>query len=275
VTQEPDARRQFTDIMAGPDEQVDLAQAALLIACEEYPDLDVPRYLRRVDGLARTVAGRLDDDPGALSAVRALNGLLVDEEGFRGNLEDYYDPRNSFLNDVLDRRTGIPITLSTLYIEVGRRAGLTVEGIGLPGHFVVRVKGTIVDPFHGGAVLSEKDCQKRLDRIYGGRLRLDDAMLAPCDRKAIVARTLSNLKAIYTKAGDYIRALNVVELLMRVDPGSLEQMRDRGMLHAALDCYALAAGELEEYLEKAGNAPGNEPVRQKVAELRASAARVN
>jgi regulator of sirC expression with transglutaminase-like and TPR domain len=255
VTQEPDARRQFTDIMAGPDEQVDLAQAALLIACEEYPDLDVPRYLRRVDGLARTVAGRLDDDPGALSAVRALNGLLVDEEGFRGNLEDYYDPRTSFLN--------------------GRRAGLPVEGIGLPGHFVVRVKGTIVDPFHGGAVLSEKDCQKRLDRIYGGRLRLDDAMLAPCDRKAIVARTLSNLKAIYTKAGDFIRALNVVELLLRVDPGSLEQMRDRGMLHAALDCYALAAGELEEYLEKAGNAPGNEPVRQKVAELRASAARVN
>jgi regulator of sirC expression with transglutaminase-like and TPR domain len=274
VTQQPDARRQFADLMAGPDDQVDLAQAALLIACEEYPDLDVPGYLRRVDGLARTVAARLDDR-GPMSAVRALNGLLFDEEGFRGNLEDYYDPRNSFLNDVLDRHTGIPITLSTLYIEVGRRAGLSVDGIGLPGHFVVRVGGTLIDPFHGGAVLSEEDCQKRLDRIYGGRLRLDDSMLAACERKTILARTLRNLKAIYTKAGDFMRALSAVELLLRVEPGSLEEMRDRGMLHASLDCYGLAATELEEYLEKAGNGPGTDQVRRKAAELRASAARVN
>jgi regulator of sirC expression with transglutaminase-like and TPR domain len=269
------ARRQFADIMAGPDDEVDLAQAALLIACEEYPELDVARYLRRVDGLALALASRLHQEPGPLAAVRALNGLLSDEEGFHGNLEDYYDPRNSFLNDVLDRRTGIPITLSMLYIEVGRRAGLDVEGIGLPGHFVVRVNGTLVDPFHAGTVLSEDDCQKRLDRIYGGRLKLDEAMLAPCERKTILARTLGNLKAIYTKAGDFWRALNVVELLLRVDPGSLEQMRDRGMLHASLDCYALAAGELEEYLEKAGNVPGNEQVRKKAAEMRALAARVN
>ena len=272
---EPTARRQFTDIMAGPDDQVDLAQAALLMACEEYPDLDVPRYLRRLDDLGRAVASRLGDDASDLAAVRALNGLLFDEEGFRGNLEDYYDPRNSFLNDVLDRRTGIPITLSTLYIEVGRRAGLPVQGIGLPGHFIVRVGATLVDPFHGGAVLSEEECQKRLDRIYGGRLRLDDTMLAACERKTILARTLRNLKAIYTKAEDFTRALNVVELLLRVDPGSLEEMRDRGLLHAALDCYALAAGELEEYLAKSGHAPGNEPVRQKAAELRARAARVH
>src|SRR5688572_18840680 len=128
MTQEPAARRQFADIMAGPDDQVDLAQAALLIACEEYPELDVDRYLRRVDQLAQVASARLEEGPGPLAAVRALNGLLFDEEGFRGNLEDYYDPRNSFLNDVLDRRTGIPITLSTLYIEVGRRAGLPVEG---------------------------------------------------------------------------------------------------------------------------------------------------
>jgi regulator of sirC expression with transglutaminase-like and TPR domain len=212
---------------------------------------------------------------GPASAVRALNALLFDEEGFHGNVSDYYDPRNSFLNDVLDRRTGIPITLSTVYIEVGRRAGLEVEGVGLPGHFVVRVEGTLVDPFHGGAVLSEEDCQKRLDRIYGGRLQLDESMLAACERKAILARTLRNLKAIYTKTGDYARALNAVELTLRVEPGSLDDLRDRGLLHAALDCYALAAGELEEYLEKAGGAPGADQVRRKVAELRASAARVN
>jgi len=275
MTQEPTARRQFADLMAGPDDQVDLAEAALLIACAEYPELDVPLYLRRVDDLARAVRARLGGDPGPAAATRTLNAVLFDDEGFHGNVDDYYDPRNSFLNDVLDRRTGIPITLSTLYIEVGRRAGLEVEGVGLPGHFVVRVHGTLVDPFHGGTVLSEEDCQKRLDRIYGGRLELDETMLAACERKTILARTLRNLKAIYTKAGDFIRALNVVELLLRVEPGSLEEMRDRGLLHASLDCYALAAGELEEYLATAGNAPANEQVRQKAAELRALAARVN
>ncbi len=271
---EPAARRQFTDIMAGPDDQVDLAQAALLIACEEYPDLDVPRYLRRLDGLGRAAAARIDDG-GDDAAVRGLNSLLFDEEGFHGNVEDYYDPRNSFLNDVLDRRTGIPITLSMLYIEVGRRARLPVDGVGLPGHFIVRVGATLVDPFHGGVVLSEDDCQKRLDRIYGGRVKLDDTMLAPCERKTILARTLRNLKAIYTKAEDFTRALNVVELLLRVEPDSLEDMRDRGMLHAALDCYALAASELEEYLRRSGNAPGNDQVRQKAAALRVSASRVH
>jgi regulator of sirC expression with transglutaminase-like and TPR domain len=253
---------------------VDLAQAALLIACEEYPDLDVPRYLRRLDGLGRAVAARVDDRRDE-SAVRGLNSLLFDEEGFRGNVEDYYDPRNSFLNDVLDRRTGIPITLSTIYIEVGRRARLPVDGIGLPGHFIVRVGTTLVDPFHGGVILSEDDCQKRLDRIYGGRVKLDDTMLAPCERKTILARTLRNLKSIYTKAEDFTRALNVVELLLRVEPESLEDMRDRGMLHAALDCYALAASELEEYLRRSGNAPGNDQVRQKAAALRVSASRVH
>ena len=271
---EPEARRQFAEIVAGPDERVDLAQAALLIACEEYPRLDVARYLRRMDEMAAALRRRLDGTSPA-AAVRALNGLLFDEEGFHGNLDDYYDPRNSFLNDVLDRRTGIPITLSTVYMEVGRRAGLDVEGVGLPGHFVVRVEGRLVDPYHGGATLSMDDCQKRLDRIYGGRVKLDDSMLAACERKGIIARTLRNLKAIYTKAGDYARALTTVELLLRVDPEALEELKDRGLLHAALDCYALAASELEEYLGRAGNAPGTDDVRRKVAELRRSAARVN
>ena len=274
MTQEPAARRTFAEVVAGPDERVDLARAALLIACVEYPALDVGRYLDRMDAMAAGLRQRLDGGSPA-AAVRALNALLFDEEGFKGNLDDYYDPRNSFLNDVLDRRMGIPITLSTVYIEVGRRAGLSVDGVGLPGHFVVRVEGQLVDPFHGGIALSQDDCQKRLDRIYGGRLKLDDAMLAPCDRKAILARTLRNLKAIYTKAEDFTRALGVVELLLRVEPDSADELRDRGMIHAALDCYALAASDLEEYLRRAGNAPGADEVRQKAAELRRSAARVN
>jgi regulator of sirC expression with transglutaminase-like and TPR domain len=271
---QPEARRQFAEMVAGPDESVDLAQAALLIACEEYPELDVDGYLRRMEDLAAAVALRALG-AGPEGRRRALHEVLFDEEGFHGNAEDYYDPRNSFLNDVLDRKTGIPITLSTVYIEVGRRAGIAVAGVGLPGHFVVRAEGALVDPFHGGAVLSEEDCQRRLDRIYGGRLRLDDAMLAACDRKAILGRTLRNLKAIHTKSGDFARALSAVELLIGLEPQALEERRDRGLLHAAMDCYALAAGELEDYLDRAGNAPGAAQVRQKIAELRASAARVN
>ena len=265
--------RQFTDIVAAPDDQVDLAEAALLIARAEYPGLDVDRYLRRMEDLAASVAER--GARGAIARVEALNEVLFDEEGFRGNVDDYYDPRNSFLNEVLDRRTGIPITLSTLYIEVGRRAGILVEGVGLPGHFVVRAEGRLVDPFHGGAFLTEDDCQKRLDRIYGGRLKLDEKMLAPCDRKAILARTLRNLKAIYVKAEDHPRALAVVDLIIGLEPAALEERRDRALLHAALDCYALAAGELEDYLREAGNVPGAEQLRQRAAELRARAARVN
>ena len=240
--------RQFTDIVAAPDDQVDLAEAALLIARAEYPGLDVDRYLRRMEDLAASVAERGARDPAA---------------------------RVHALNEVLDRRTGIPITLSTLYIEVGRRAGILVEGVGLPGHFVVRAEGRLVDPFHGGAFLTEDDCQKRLDRIYGGRLKLDEKMLAPCDRKAILARTLRNLKAIYVKAEDHPRALAVVDLIIGLEPAALEERRDRALLHAALDCYALAAGELEDYLREAGNVPGAEQLRQRAAELRARAARVN
>jgi len=265
--------RQFTDVVAAPDDQVDLAEAALLIAREEYPGLDVDGYLRRMEDLAATVAERGAKGPAA--RVQALNAVLFDEEGFRGNTDDYYDPRNSFLNEVLDRKTGIPITLCTVYIEVGRRAGIAVEGVGLPGHFVARAEGLLVDPFHGGQLLSEDDCQRRLDRIYGGRLKLDGQMLAACDRKAILARTLRNLKAIYTKAEDYPRALSAVDLLLDLEPGALDELRDRGLLHAALDCYALAAGELDDYLLKAGPVPGAAQLREKIDELRTRAARVN
>ena len=259
---------------------VDLAHASLLIASEEYPDLDIQRYLEQLDALAATLRSRLEDlRPAAV--VAGLNRLLFAEEGFHGNQEDYYDPRNSFLNDVLDRRTGIPITLCTVYIEVGRRAGLDLdlEGVGLPGHFIVRVADAsaeiLVDPFHGGAVLSEEDCQKRLDRIYEGRVKLAPALLAPCERKAILARLLRNLKAIYVKADDYPRALKIVDLLVSLLPADPGEIRDRGLIHAALDCYALAAGDLETYLEREPASPETAALRQKIAEMRHQAARLN
>jgi regulator of sirC expression with transglutaminase-like and TPR domain len=272
-------RNQFAEMLARPDDHVDLAQAALLIACEEYPELDPSRYLARLDDMGEAVRGRLDGQPRAADAVAALNAYLFAEEGFRGNEQDYYDPRNSFLNEVLDRRTGIPITLSTVYLEVARRAGVAASGVGLPGHFIVRVSAggadLLVDPYHGGLQLTEADCQQRLDRIYAGRLRLDAGMLAPSGRKSILARMLRNLKAIYLKTGEQERALRVLDLLLEVNPHSGEDVRDRGLLYATLDCYHLAAQDLQAYVDRFPGAPEAPELREKVAEFRGKAARVN
>jgi regulator of sirC expression with transglutaminase-like and TPR domain len=274
--EESPTRSQFAEMLARPDEGVDVARAALLIAREEYPELDVPRYLARLDAMGEAVRRRVEGDA---DPVTALNGYLFDEEGFHGNDRDYYDPRNSFLNDVLDRRTGIPITLSAVYIEVAQRAGVGAVGVGLPGHFIVRVSSrageVLVDPYHKGKHLSEEDCQGRLDRIYGGRLKVDAAMLAPCGRKSIVARLLRNLKAIYLKTGEQERALRVLDLLLAVNPRSGEDVRDRGLLYAALDCYKLAARDLQAYVDLVPGAPEAAELREKAAEYLGKAARVN
>jgi regulator of sirC expression with transglutaminase-like and TPR domain len=271
-------RSQFALLASLPDDAFDLAQAALLLAAEEYPGLDVAGYLGRLDAFAATLRARLEDLR-APAVVSALNHLLFGEQGFRGNADDYYDPRNSFLNEVLERRLGIPITLSVLYMEVGRRAGLDIEGVGLPGHFIVRVSdgqgALLVDPFHEGRVLSETDCQKRLDRIYAGKVSLEPELLAPITRKAILARMLRNLKTIYVKAEDYPRALKIVELLQLLCPELPEEIRDRGLIHAALDCYALAAQDLEAYLARVPESPETLALRQKIEEMRRQAARLN
>jgi regulator of sirC expression with transglutaminase-like and TPR domain len=268
--------QRFCEMAARPEAEVDLAEASLIIAGEEYPSLDPAPYLARLDELGsalRRDAARAED------AVPALSRLLFEREGFHGNTEDYYDPRNSFLNEVLDRRTGIPISLCTVYMEVARRAGLTVEGVGLPGHFVVRLASdpapVLVDPFHGGVVITPEDCQRRLDRIYSGRLRLDPTMLAACGRKSILSRMLRNLKGIYVKAGDYLRALRIVEMLRILEPERVDELRDRGVLYAALDCYAAAADDIERYLARKPQCAEAPQLAARAAELRARAARVN
>ncbi len=275
---EPQSRRLFAEIVARPDLSVDLGRAALLVACEEYPELDIDRYVERLDALAASVVSSVTDrHPERILA--ALHRRLFEQEGFRGNQGDYYDPRNSFLNDVLDRRTGIPITLSAVYLEVARRAGLRAFGVGLPGHFVVRValpqRDVLVDPFHDGAFLTEGDCQARVDRVFAGTLRLDASMLAPCGPKQILARLLRNLKAIYVETDDHARALAVVDLLLRIDPRSGDELRDRGLLHASLDCYARAAEDLEAYLALVPGAPDATDLLRRAVDMRQRAARLN
>ena len=273
---EPASRRRFGEVVAAP--AIDLAEAALLIACEEYPDLDLDDQRGRLEELGRQARAALDPRAPRRSQALQLARFLGEELGFRGNAENYYDPRNSFFNDVLSRRLGIPISLSVVYIEVGRRAGLPVGGVALPGHFIVRVDDQdelLLDPFYGGRPLSLADCQRRLDRIFDRQVALEPGMLMPCDERQILTRMLYNLKGIYVQAEDHWRALGVVELLLRLDPGSLDELRDRALLYAALDCYTLAVRDLERYLAQAGQAPDSAGLRETLETLRARQARVN
>jgi len=271
-----EARRRFARLVAQPEASIELAHAALLVAAEERPGLDVEHYRARLYewGLeARAAIARSGD------AVGALNKFLFEELGFAGNQSDYYDPRNSLLSDVLDRRTGIPITLSLVYMEVGRRAGLRVEGIGLPGHFIVRAEGTegepvLVDPFNG-KVVDADDCQERLDAIYGGQAPLSDEHLKPVPTREILARLLRNLKGTYAQAGLYRRALSIIERILLVAPDTLEERRDRGALLAQLGRYAEAIVDVQAYLRGARNPPDAERVAEQLKQMQLQLARLN
>jgi regulator of sirC expression with transglutaminase-like and TPR domain len=273
------SRTRLEDLLRQADPELDLAEAALLIAAQEYLDLDVRGYLVRLEEMGRALRARLDDEHRPERAVMALNHYLFQELGFRGNTEQYYDARNSYLNEVIERRTGIPITLSLVYIEVARRAGLDVEGVGLPGHFVVRVqtaaRALLVDPFHGGMLLTELDCQQRLDRIFSGKVKLEPHMLRACGPKDMIERVLRNLKAIHLRDEDNARALRVVDLLVALAPDSAEDLRDRGVLYASLDCYGRAAADLESYLALSPRTKDAEELAARVAELKLKAARLN
>lgn len=273
-----EARRRFAQLVAQPEASIELAHAALLVAAEERPGLDVEHYRARLYELGQRARAAIAQARDA-SAVVTLNKFLFEELGFAGNQSDYYDPRNSLLSDVLDRRTGIPITLSVVYMEVGRRAGLRVDGIGLPGHFIVRAEATddapvLVDPFNGKIVDAE-DCQERLDTIYGGQAPLTDAHLQPVTTREILARLLRNLKGIYAQAGLYRRALSIIERILLVAPGALEERRDRGALLAQLGRYSEAVVDVQAYLKGARNPPDAERVTEQLKQMRLQLARLN
>jgi len=273
-----EARRRFARLVAQPEASIELAHAALLVAAEERPGLDVEHYRARLYELGLRARAAIAQAGGA-NPVVALNKFLFEELGFTGNQSDYYDPRNSLLSDVLDRRTGIPITLSLVYMEVGRRAGLRVEGIGLPGHFIVRAQAadgepTLVDPFNG-RVVDADDCQERLDTIYGGQEPLTDMHLRPVATREILARLLRNLKGIYAQAGLYRRALSVIERILLVAPGALEERRDRGALLAQLGRYSEAIVDTEAYLKGARHAPDAERVTEQLKQMKLQLARLN
>lgn len=253
------ARARFGEAVQKPEAEIDLAEAALLIAAEEYPQLAPEPYLRRLDELAERARDRLWDETAPIVMLQEVSRVLFEEEGFRGNRMEYYDPRNSFLNNVIDRRMGIPITLSIVYLEVGWRLGIPLHGVNFPGHFLVRYAGEavqlLVDPFQSGMVRFEDESQDLLDHVYGGSVRMQPDFLRAADRCDILVRLLSNLKATYLNRRDDTRALAAIERILLVRPDSADDERDRGIVLTRLGRDREAAAALQRYLDLVPDAP--------------------
>ena len=257
----PEAVVEFARYLSRPAGEIRLDQAALLLARTEYPALDIPAQLARLDELA----ARSECDPNRppQANITALNRLLFEEEMFAGNEQEYDDPRNSYLNDVLDRKLGIPITLSLLYQEIARRRGLPVVGVGFPGHFLAKYLASpgdiLLDPCQRGAILSLQDCEEKLKAQFGEEAEFRPSYLATSSPKQTLARMLNNLKGSFFRRNDFAKVLMMIDMALAIDPASRQEIHDRGMIYFLLRRYREAAEDLRSYLETAS--PGDAQVR--------------
>jgi regulator of sirC expression with transglutaminase-like and TPR domain len=270
----PAPERAWEFLRTARDEDIPLVWAALTIARDEYPDLDIAAYERRIAEWGDRLRGAGAGDP--IQGLRALNALLFDELGMSGNQQDYYDPRNSYLNEVLDRRLGIPISLGVVQMDVAQRAGLPLQGVSFPGHFLVSLPlddGLLVlDPFSRGRSIDVQELKTRARPHVGDRYIHDEQLselLAPASKRAILARMLRNLKALYVEKEDWARALRCVDRLITLDPSQPEERRDRGLLYLRVGHVAAAREDLTAYLSQVPP-PNDAP---KVRDLMLQAAR--
>ena len=274
--------QRFRDAVAPERVKIDLAEAALLCAQDTYPQLDIRSELDSLEALAAKLRNRLPADFSVTHRLVALNNYLFRELGFSGNMDEYYDPRNSFLNDVLARKTGIPITLSILYLEIGQRLGLKLKGVSFPGHFLVKVRVTggelVLDPYAGGRSLSEEELRERLaqftDKDTAQELPLEN-FLEPASPRQILARLLRNLKAIYLDAKDFDKALGVMNRLVILLPDVPEERRDRGLVFARLECPRAAQDDLSHYAAARPQAEDAGQIAGQLAVVTIAAARLN
>lgn len=264
--------RQFGALAQGTDEQIDLARAALAIGRIEHPAVDLERYTTQIAGMAQTVRDCFGPLATPSQQADALNRYLFGELGLRGDHSDYDDPRNSFLHEVIDRHRGLPITLSVLYMEVGRRIGLAVAGVGTPGHFLVKYqeegRSHFLDPFHGGVEVPEERLRSRLEEMAGERSGTVEALLAAVTKRQILSRILGNLKAAYFRRQDFVHALAVSQHLLALAPWDLDERRERGLLLSRLGRTAEAVSELEIYRAYAAKAAERTRIGEVIRRLR-------
>lgn len=265
------------ELAADPHAPVDVAEVALYLATDEYADLDVPDYLQKLNELAaearRYATGTLEEQ------VAGLCSFLYEEEQFTGNADDYYDPRNSYFNDVLDRRLGLPITLSVLAMSIGRRIGMTVEGVGLPGHFIAKASAgdevILFDPFHDGQILSEDGCQHLIEAVTGQPFFLTPSILRGTPHATIVMRMLNNLKSIYAQQEDYPRTARILQRQRQLNPHDVGLRRDLGITLVRSQQPGPAIDHLQAYLKAIPHADDHDDIRVLLLQAKRDIARWN
>ncbi len=266
-----DDQSEFVEMAGLPDELLDLGRATLVIAHGLDPTCDVEGSIETLDQLAAAVREMLPPDPSAAEAAEVLREYLFETLGFHGNQEDYFDPRNSFLHEVLVRRTGIPITLSIVAIEVARRAGIPAFGIGFPGHFLLgigrRDACILMDAFHGGRRLNGKILTDLLRGVAGPDARVLPEHLRPANKRSILTRLLLNLRGVYQKRGEPLNMLQVLDRLVELNPFPVGELRDRGRMYAQLGCVALAREDLQTYLSRAPHASDAHETRELLTDV--------
>ncbi|MEB3288785.1 MAG: tetratricopeptide repeat protein [Leptolyngbya sp.] len=271
MTQPTQIREHLAQELRKAPDQVDLAKAALYIAQEEYPDLDIADHLEVLDHMAEALQRRLPETAYPLKVIRTINQFLFEELNFRGNSDDYYDPRNSFLNDVLHRRMGIPITLALVYLELAKRIGFPMAGVGMPGHFLIRPTvaemAIFVDPFHRGEVLFEQDCRDRFQQIFGDGRALQSDHLSQISPTAFVVRMLTNLKMIYLKQRNVPKALEAINRILLIYPAAVGEWRDRGLIHYQQGHLDQALLDLERYLYESPDASDAYEIRRVLQQI--------
>lgn len=260
--------------MESPDPRIDLLEASLVIALEEYPALQIDSYMSQIDRWGEEIRERLEGSSDVERFLEQINRLLFEEEGFHGEAGDYYDPKNAFLNEVLDRHAGLPLALSIVYIEIFRRVGrgMDVAGVALPGRFLVKIRGVwgelLIDPFDEGRVLTERECQAIMDQVFGGAVQLREQHLRSSSQKEVVTRLLAHLKSVYMARDDLQGAITAIDRILILDEHDAWEIHDRAMLEMQLHRYREAMEDLEHYLELMPHAEDRPKIRGQIDYLR-------
>jgi regulator of sirC expression with transglutaminase-like and TPR domain len=271
--------RELLSILTGSMPMGRLDIAALELATLEYPGLDVDRWVGVLDGHASALARRVAPDAPGEAFIDAANEYLFREQGFTGDTANYYDPRNSCLNDVLEARTGIPITLSVVYMEVARRLARPVYGIGLPGHFLVLYddgnESAYLDPFNGGTRLTEAECFALAQRATGSEVAADRSLLVPVTHRQILMRMINNLRGVHLQRQNFSGALRVLDFVIGLWPESGEEYRQRGVVHAHLGNWSAVRADLRRYLQLVPGAADRKEVEEQIVAAQQQLAGLN
>ncbi len=263
----------LAQLLSVSDKKINLAEAALMVARLEYPQLDIPAYLSKIQNLADEISHRLPLSASVGDTLNQLNQVLFIEKGFGGNHDDYYDPRNSFLNDVMDRKLGIPISLSILYMQLGEALGLPLAGVSFPGHFLVKLDlddgAIILDPYYGGISLSEEDLYERLQDFYGEKVKRGDtfALLESSSKQDIVTRIMRNLRNLYMHDGDWEKALLMADMMVEFDEDKADSIKSRAAIYDKLEHDMAALKDYKAYLKLKPNTVDNMKIRERIVQL--------